>query len=59
MLPHVRAGLLNVGYAEVGLAQGRRTHDESWTAAFGLTVTLVWLYVETLRLLTLVRDDDS
>lgn len=33
--------------------------EQSWTAAFGLTVTLVWLYVETLRLLTLVRDDDD
>lgn len=27
----------------------------SWTAAFGLTVTLVWLYVEILRLIAIVR----
>jgi uncharacterized YccA/Bax inhibitor family protein len=30
----------------------------SWTAAFGLTVTLVWLYVEILRLLAILRGDD-
>lgn len=27
----------------------------SWTAAFGLTVTLVWLYVEILRLIAILR----
>ena len=30
----------------------------SWTAAFGLTVTLVWLYVEILRILAILRGDD-
>lgn len=30
----------------------------SWTAAFGLTVTLVWLYVEILRLLAILRGND-
>lgn len=30
----------------------------SWTAAFGLTLTLTWLYVETVRLLTLYPGDD-
>ncbi len=30
----------------------------SWTAAFGLTVTLVWLYVEFLRLLAILRGND-
>lgn len=30
----------------------------SWTAAFGLTVTLVWLYVEILRLLAIMRGND-
>ncbi len=29
----------------------------SWTAAFGLTVTLVWLYVEILRLLAIMRNN--
>ncbi|MET7303421.1 Bax inhibitor-1/YccA family protein [Embleya sp. NPDC005575] len=28
-------------------------HDQSWPAAFGLTLTLVWLYVETARSTTL------
>ena len=30
----------------------------SWTAAFGLTVTLVWLYVEIIRLLSILRGDE-
>jgi uncharacterized YccA/Bax inhibitor family protein len=30
----------------------------SWTAAFGLTVTLVWLYVEILRMLAILRGND-
>ena len=30
----------------------------SWTAAFGLTVTLVWLYVEILRILAILRGND-
>ncbi|MCC3266658.1 Bax inhibitor-1/YccA family protein [Arthrobacter gengyunqii] len=30
----------------------------SWTAAFGLTVTLVWLYVEIIRILAILRGDD-
>jgi len=28
---------------------------ESWRAAFGLTVTLVWLYLELLRLLAILN----
>lgn len=31
---------------------------QSWTAAFGLMVTLVWLYMEILRLLAILRSDD-
>ena len=27
----------------------------AWSAAFGLTVTLIWTYVEILRLLTIIR----
>lgn len=30
----------------------------SWTVAFGLTVTLVWLYVEILRIIAIFRGDD-
>lgn len=29
----------------------------AWSAAFGLTVTLVWMYLEFLRLLTILRGD--
>jgi uncharacterized YccA/Bax inhibitor family protein len=30
----------------------------AWTAAFGLMVTLVWLYIELLRLLAILRGED-
>jgi uncharacterized YccA/Bax inhibitor family protein len=30
----------------------------SWTAAFGLTVTMVWLYVEILRIIAILRGDE-
>jgi uncharacterized YccA/Bax inhibitor family protein len=30
----------------------------AWTAAFGLTVTLVWLYVEIIRLLSILRGEE-
>jgi uncharacterized YccA/Bax inhibitor family protein len=32
--------------------------DQRWPAAFGLTLSLTWLYVETVRLLTLYPADD-
>ena len=32
--------------------------QQSWPAAFGLTLTLTWLYIETIRLLTLASPDD-
>jgi uncharacterized YccA/Bax inhibitor family protein len=28
---------------------------ESWRAAFGLMVTIVWLYLEVLRLISILR----
>jgi uncharacterized YccA/Bax inhibitor family protein len=31
---------------------------ESWRAAFGLMVTIVWLYLEVLRLLSILRGND-
>jgi hypothetical protein len=31
-------------------------HDESWRAGFGLMVTVVWLYLEVIRLLSILRD---
>ncbi|MDO5743176.1 MAG: Bax inhibitor-1/YccA family protein [Micrococcaceae bacterium] len=30
----------------------------AWSAAFGLTVTLIWLYVEILRILAILRGND-
>jgi uncharacterized YccA/Bax inhibitor family protein len=32
--------------------------SESWRAAFGLMVTIVWLYLEVLRLLSILRSSD-
>ena len=32
--------------------------QESWRAAFGLMVTIVWLYLEVLRFLSILRGDD-
>lgn len=31
---------------------------ESWLAAFGLTLSLVWIYLEMLRLMAILRGDD-
>ena len=31
--------------------------EESWRLGFGLMVSLVWLYLEVLRLLSLLRND--
>ncbi|MER5733676.1 Bax inhibitor-1/YccA family protein [Streptomyces sp. NPDC002138] len=31
--------------------------EESWLAAFGLTMTLVWIYLEMLRLLSILKGD--
>ena len=32
--------------------------EESWRCAFGLMVTLVWLYMEVLRLISILRSND-
>lgn len=36
---------------------GRVARKYAWSAAFGLTVTLIWLYVEILRILALLQQD--
>lgn len=41
-------------YVEQGIAN-RVPAAESWRAAYGLTVTLVWLYVNLLRILSYIR----
>ena len=47
--------VLDFDFIEQGVAQGAPRYME-WYAAFGLLVTLVWLYVEMLRLLTRLAD---
>ena len=61
-------GLLAVGLAAFSLIMDFTSIEQgvkagapqrySWTAAFGLTVTLVWLYVEIIRILAILRGDD-
>jgi uncharacterized YccA/Bax inhibitor family protein len=46
--------VLDFDFIEKGVQQGIPAKF-AWTAAFGLTVTLVWLYVEILRLLAILR----
>jgi uncharacterized YccA/Bax inhibitor family protein len=47
--------IMDFDYIEQGIAMGAPA-SESWRGAFGLTVTLVWLYVELLRLLSYFRN---
>ncbi|GAB5076863.1 Bax inhibitor-1/YccA family protein [Arthrobacter sp. AD-310] len=64
----VLIGLLAIGLAAFSLIMDFTSIEEgvrsgapqrfSWTAAFGLTVTLVWLYVEIIRLLAILRGDE-
>jgi uncharacterized YccA/Bax inhibitor family protein len=42
---------------EDGIAYGA-PRNESWLAAFGLTLTLVWIYVEMLRLVAIFSNND-
>lgn len=46
--------VLDFDFIESGAAKGAPKHME-WYAAFGLMVTLVWLYIEILRLLSKLR----
>jgi uncharacterized YccA/Bax inhibitor family protein len=49
--------ILDFDFVEQGVAAGL-PERESWRAAFGLTVTLVWLYIELLRILAILRGSD-
>jgi uncharacterized YccA/Bax inhibitor family protein len=40
-----------------GIAQGM-PEKESWRMAFGLVLSLVWLYTELLRIMAIMRGDD-
>ena len=48
--------ILDFDFVERGIAAGL-PERESWRAAFGLTVTLIWLYVMLLRLLAILRGE--
>jgi uncharacterized YccA/Bax inhibitor family protein len=48
---------LNFKEIEDGIAYGA-PRQEAWLAAFGLTVTLVWIYLEMLRLVAIFSGDD-
>ena len=48
--------LLDFDFVERGVAAGS-TGEMEWYAAFGLLLTLVWLYLELLRLLGNLQAD--
>jgi len=49
--------ILDFDYIEQGVRNGL-PQQFAWRAAFGLVTTLVWLYVEVLRLLAILRGND-
>ena len=49
--------ILDFDYVERAIAAGA-PERESWRAAFGLTVTIVWIYIEMLRILAILRGSD-
>ncbi len=49
--------ILDFDFVERGIAAGL-PERESWRAAFGLTVTIVWIYIELLRILAILRGND-
>lgn len=49
--------ILDFDFAEQGIKNGL-PERYSWLAAFGLVVTLVWLYIEFLRLIAILRGSD-
>ncbi|MBP0457392.1 Bax inhibitor-1/YccA family protein [Streptomyces montanisoli] len=48
---------LDFKQVEDGVAHGA-PREESWLAAFGLTMTLVWIYLEVLRVLSILQSDN-
>jgi uncharacterized YccA/Bax inhibitor family protein len=49
--------ILDFDFVEQGVRAGL-PERESWRAAFGLTVTLIWIYINLLRLLAILRGQD-
>lgn len=48
---------LDFKQVEDGIAYGA-PREEAWLAAFGLTMTLVWIYLEFLRLISILQGND-
>jgi len=48
--------VMDFEFIQAGVQQGVPAKF-AWTAAFGLTVTLVWLYLELLRILAILRNE--
>jgi uncharacterized YccA/Bax inhibitor family protein len=46
--------ILDFDFVERGIEAGL-PERESWRAAFGLTVTIIWIYIELLRILAILR----
>jgi uncharacterized YccA/Bax inhibitor family protein len=49
--------VLDFEFIKAGVQQGAPARF-AWTAAFGLTVTLVWLYLELRRILAILRSEE-
>lgn len=47
--------IVDFDFVERGIAS-RAPASESWRAAFGITITMVWLYIEILRILSYFRN---
>jgi uncharacterized YccA/Bax inhibitor family protein len=47
--------ILDFDFVERGVAAGLEER-ESWRAAFGITVSLVWIYTNLLRILAIIRN---
>jgi uncharacterized YccA/Bax inhibitor family protein len=46
-------------FADIEAAAGMGVEESyEWRAAFGLMVTLVWMYIEILRLLAILRGQE-
>ena len=49
--------VIDLNDVESAIRNGQPVENE-WRAAFGLMVTMVWMYIEILRLLAILRGDD-
>jgi uncharacterized YccA/Bax inhibitor family protein len=49
--------ILDFDFVERGIA-AELPERESWRAAFGLAVTIIWIYIEMLRILAILRGND-